>query len=85
MLGHKDSIHVQNWPTYDPKKLLNDEMILAIQVNGKVRGNLSVSRRQSDEEVKRAALILPEVQKWLDGKEPKKVIVVSGRIISIVT
>ena len=84
MLGHSDSIHIQDWPTYDPKKLLKDEITLAIQINGKVRGNLPTSRGKSEEEIKLAALALPEVQKWLDGKEPKKVIVVPGRIVSIV-
>ena len=84
-LGHKDSIHIENWPTYDQKKIEKDEITLAVQVNGKVRASLSVSRSQSDEEMRVAALSLVEIKKWLNGKEPKRVIIVPKRIISIVT
>ena len=84
-LGHDDSIHTQNWPTYDPRKLLKDEITLAVQIDGKVRASLTVSRNQNEEEIKIAALSLPEVEKWLNGREPKRIIVVLGRIISIVT
>ena len=84
-IGHTDSIHIQSWPAYDPKKIETDEVVLAIQVDGKVRTSLSTIRDQDEEEVKALALALPEVKKWLDGKEPKRVIVVPGRIVSIVT
>ena len=84
-LGYKDSIHTQSWPTYDPEKLLKDEITLAIQVNGKVRASLVLRRGQSEEEIKTTALALPEVKKWLDGKKPKKIIVVPNRIISFIT
>ncbi|MEK7176713.1 MAG: class I tRNA ligase family protein [Patescibacteria group bacterium] len=84
-LAHKDSIHSQSWPVFDPKKIEKDEFILAIQIDGKVRGTLKSSRNQSEDEIKSAALALPEVQKWLSGKEPKKVIIVPKKIISIVT
>lgn len=85
IFGHKDSIHLQSWPTYDPEKTEKDEITLAIQIDGKVRAKLTVSRGQSDDEVKTAALLLPEVQKWLDRKEPKRVIVVPQKIVSIVS
>jgi len=84
-LGHKGSIHIENWPAYDQKKIEKDEITLAVQVNGKVRASLSVSRSQSDEEMRVAALSLVEIKKWLNGKEPKRVIIVPKRIISIVT
>lgn len=84
-LGHKDSIHTQNWPTYDVKELESEEVTLAVQINGKVRTNLKVYRGQSEEEIKATALNLPEVKKWLGGKDPKKVILVPKRIISIVS
>ena len=85
LLGHKDSIHIQNWPTYDSKKLIKDEITLAIQINGKIRASLSISRNQSEVDLKKRVLMLPEVNKWLNGKEPKKIIVVPGKIISIAT
>ena len=84
-LGHKGSIHIENWPAYDQKKIEKDEITLAVQVNGKVRASLSVSRSQSEEEMRVAALSLVEIKKWLNGKEPKRVIIVPKRIISIVT
>jgi len=84
-LGRTDSIHTQNWPTYDSKKIERDEITLAVQVDDKVRASLLVLRGQSEEEIKAAALALPEVKKWLNGKAPKKVIIVPRRIISIVT
>ncbi|OHB14643.1 MAG: leucine--tRNA ligase [Candidatus Zambryskibacteria bacterium RIFCSPLOWO2_12_FULL_45_14] len=84
-LGHKSSVHTENWPVYDPSKLLKDEIVIAVQVNGKVRANLPISRGQDEAEIKIQALNLDEVKKWLDGKEPKKVIVVPEKIISIVT
>ena len=84
-LGHKDSIHTGDWPTYDQKKIEKDEVTLAVQVDGKVRANLFVARGQDEEEIKAIVLTLPEVKKWLDGKEPKRVIIVPDRIVSIVT
>ena len=84
-LGRTDSIHTQNWPTYDSKKIERDEITLAVQVDDKVRASLLVLRGQGEEEIKAAALALPEVKKWLNGKAPKKVIIVPRRIISIVT
>jgi len=84
-IGHKDSIHTQKWPKYDPNLLLSNEVVLVIQVNGKVRGTLTTLRIEPEEETKRKALALPEVKKWLDDKEPKKVIIVPGKIASIVT
>ena len=84
-LGHKDSIHVQGWPEFNPKKLEKDEVVMAVQVDGKVRGTLTISHNQSENEIRGIALSLPEVKKWLGNKEPKKVIVVPKKIISIVT
>jgi len=85
MLGHAESVHKEKWPQYDSSKLETDEVTLAIQVNGKVRGTLTTLRIDSEEEIKKKALLMPEVQKWLKGGEPSKVIVVPGRLISIVT
>jgi leucyl-tRNA synthetase len=84
-LGHKESIHKEIWPQYDQSKLETGEAILAIQINGKVRASLTISEGQSEEEIKAAALSLSGVKKWLEGKEPNRVIIVPKRIISIVT
>jgi leucyl-tRNA synthetase len=57
--------------------------MVAVQVNGKVRASIKVSN-ESEEKIKAIVLAMPEVKKWLEGKEPKKVIVVPRKIISIV-
>lgn len=70
------------WPTYDPSMLVQDTAILVVQVNGKLRANLNIKRGalQADVEEPAKALIL----KWLDGKEPVKVIYVKDRLINFV-
>jgi len=79
------SIHLEKWPRYDSSKLETEEITMAIQVNGKMRACLIVQHDQSEEEIKILALSLPEVKKWLNDKEPRKVLVVPRKIISIVT
>ncbi len=84
-IGYSESVHTQAWSTYDPTKIDSEEIVIVIQVNGKVRASLTVSVNDSDNEIKARALSLPEVQKWLVDKEPKKVIIVPKKIISIVS
>jgi leucyl-tRNA synthetase len=84
-LGHDTFIHLEPWPSYDESKLQFSEVTIAVQVNGKVRATLSVDKSLGEEDVKVRALELPEVKKWLKDEEPKKIIVVSGKIVSIVT
>src|SRR3989338_3291285 len=57
LLGRKYSIHIQNWPTYDSKKLIKDEIILNVQINGKIRANISISRNQSEADLKKRVLM----------------------------
>ena len=85
LLDHAGSIHTQNWPSYDQKKTEKDEIVLAIQIDGKVRASLVVLHNQSEEEIRTTALSLPEVKKWLLGRKPNKVIIVPKKIVSIVT
>ncbi|PJA36653.1 MAG: leucine--tRNA ligase [Candidatus Zambryskibacteria bacterium CG_4_9_14_3_um_filter_42_9] len=84
-LDHEGSIHKEPWPLYDSEKLERNEVTLVVQINGKVRASLYISRDTGEEETKSFALNLPEIKKWLNGKEPKKVIVVPERVVSIVT
>ena len=58
--------------------------MLVLQVNGKMRGSIEVGRDISDDDAKTTALCHPNVVKWLGGKEPKKIIVVPGKLVSIV-
>jgi leucyl-tRNA synthetase len=83
-LGHTDSIHQQKWRDYDPSALIVDEITLVIQINGKVRDNLLVPANLSKQELEEYAKTAPQVQKYLDGKEIKKVIVVPNKLVNLV-
>lgn len=83
-LGHNDSIHIDHWPEFDEKYLVNDTLKLAVQVNGKVRAEINVPAEMSKEDIEKEALNQENVQNHLEGKIPKKVIYVPGRLISIV-
>ncbi len=83
-LGNTDSIALAPWPTYDEALTKESEITLAVQVNGKLRETITVSADISEEEAKKIALASETVQKWLEGKEPKKIIYVKGKLVSIV-
>jgi leucyl-tRNA synthetase len=83
-LGEGELIAHAEWPSWDPE-LAQDEMItIVIQVNGKKRDELQVSRDATNDELERLALASENAQRFLDGREPKKVIVVPGRLVNIV-
>ncbi|MFA7244687.1 MAG: leucine--tRNA ligase [Candidatus Magasanikbacteria bacterium] len=84
MYGNSQSISTQKWPEYDESKTKEDVITIVVQVNGKVRDELQVGAELSEEDIKSKALALENVQKWLEGKDPKKVIYVKGRLVSIV-
>ncbi|MDO8521439.1 MAG: class I tRNA ligase family protein, partial [bacterium] len=83
-LGNTGSVHAAPWPTFDGEKARSDTKTIAIQVNGKLRGTLQIGEETSEEEVRNEARTKPEVKKWLDGKNVKKVIFISGRTINFV-
>ncbi|MFH2018373.1 MAG: class I tRNA ligase family protein, partial [bacterium] len=83
-LGNKESIFLSDWPAYDAELAKDAEIILAVQVNGKLRDILTVSADISEEEAKQTALASEKIQKWLEGNQPKKIIYVKGKLISIV-
>ncbi|MFH1947369.1 MAG: leucine--tRNA ligase [Candidatus Magasanikbacteria bacterium] len=82
--GNKDSVCTQPWPEYDPELIKDDEITIVVQVNGKLRGEMTVSVDISVDDAKKQALEIANVVKWLEGKEPKKVIYVKGKLVSIV-
>ena len=84
MLGHNNTIAYEEWPTYDENKASEDEIEIAIQVNGKVRDTLKVSKDISKEDLEEKAFASEVINKWVDGKEIVKVIIVPGRIVNIV-
>ena len=83
-IGNTSSVHLASWPAYDPAKTIASEMTIAIQVNGKVRDTITVVADATDEAVKEMALARPAVIKWIEGKEVKKVIMIKGKLLSIV-
>ncbi|MBI1215775.1 MAG: leucine--tRNA ligase, partial [Alphaproteobacteria bacterium] len=83
-LGHKEMLVDTAWPKADPALLENDSVTIAIQVNGKLRATVQLPRDVAKEEAEAAALGEPAVQKAMEGKTPRKVIVVPNRIINVV-
>ncbi|MCC9075852.1 leucine--tRNA ligase [Litorilinea aerophila] len=83
-LGHTESVHLQRWPEGDPEKAREEEITVVVQVNGKVRDKLLVSPGTDKATLESQALALGNVQKWIDGKQVRKVIVVPDRLVNIV-
>jgi leucyl-tRNA synthetase len=83
-LGHDRLVAETPWPEHDPALLKTDTVIIAIQVNGKRRGEVTVARDADNKTVEQAALAEDGVKRALGGAAPKKIIVVPGRIVNIV-
>jgi leucyl-tRNA synthetase len=82
--GHPYSIHQQAWPVYDAAAATEEQITLVVQINGKVRDRIEVAADISEAEAKATALASEQVQKHLEGKEPKKIVYVTGKLVSIV-
>ena len=72
------------WPVFDPVVAREESVELAVQVNGKVRGRITVPREAAEDEIKRLALAEPRVAEHIDGKQVAKLVVVPGRLVSVV-
>ena len=83
-LGHPYSIHQQPWPQVDEEAAKEDSIEIPVQVNGKLRDKIIVPADASEEDIKSAALATDGAQKHLEGKQPRKVIVVQNRLVNIV-
>ncbi|HLB95136.1 MAG TPA: class I tRNA ligase family protein, partial [Nitrospiria bacterium] len=83
-MGGSYSVHTQPWPRYDPALLITEEITVVIQVNGKLRSQIIVAADLTEEEIKARALSDVKTQKWLNGRQPQKVIYVKGRLVNIV-
>lgn len=84
LLGHEESIAYETWPTYDESLLKNETVTIVVQVNGKVRGKFEAAEGADNKELEDIAFSLETVQKQLEGKAVRKVIVVKGKIVNIV-
>lgn len=83
-LGIEGSIVTATWPEYNEEYLVESCVRYPVSFNGKVRFNIELPADMSKEDVEQAALTAPEAARWLEGKSPKKVIVVPGRIVNVV-
>ncbi len=83
-VGNKKSIHIADWPKFDPSLIVENEVNIAVQVNGKIRGSFKAAADLSKEELEMIAKKLPEVVKWIQDKNITKVIVVPNRLVNIV-
>lgn len=84
VLGHEGSIAYEPWPTWDESKLVETTHTVVVQVNGKVRGKFEVPAGTDEETLKEKALELKPVQKQIEGKTIRKIIVVKGKVVNIV-
>lgn len=84
ILGHEEAVVNVSWPTVDESALVQDKIELMVQVNGKLRSKVSVAANADKQVIESLALADDHVQKFTDGKEIRKVIVVPGRLVNIV-
>jgi leucyl-tRNA synthetase len=82
-LGHDDALDFANWPVWDDNQIVSDTMTIIVQVNGKLRAKLDVPAGTADDDIKVLALADENVERFVTG-EPKKVIYVPGKLVSIV-
>ena len=83
-LGNKGSLLNSMWPGYDPAAIIEDEIVIVVQVNGKLRGKVTVPADATDDTVKAAALADEKVMEHTAGKEIKKVVVVPKKLVNVV-
>jgi leucyl-tRNA synthetase len=82
VLGREQSVALQSFPVYDPSKLVQDEIEIVLQINSKVRAKVVVPADADAATLEKIALADPTVQKYLEGKTPKKVIAVPGKLVN---
>jgi len=84
LLGHRESLGREPWPTFDPAQTDSSEIELGVQVNGKLRDTVKVSKDISEADMKSLVLGREAIVKWMEGKPLKKFIYVKGKIVSVV-
>ncbi|MDZ8053293.1 MAG: leucine--tRNA ligase [Aulosira sp. ZfuVER01] len=84
LLGNSNSVHTQTWPSFDPAALVADEITLVIQIMGKTRGAIQVPSQADKAALEKYARESEVAQRYIEGKEIKKVIVVPGKLVNFV-
>jgi leucyl-tRNA synthetase len=82
--GKPYSIHLQPWPRFEPELARDEEVEVVVQVNGKVRDRLLLPAGADEAAARAAAFASPRVLEWIDGKEPRRVVYVAGKLLNIV-
>ncbi|MBN1783932.1 MAG: class I tRNA ligase family protein, partial [Alphaproteobacteria bacterium] len=83
-LGHKTSLVFEPWPTYDEKYLIDDEVTVVLQINGKNRSEIIVAKDTDKKELEEKALSDEKIKKFIDGNPVRKIIVVPNKLVNIV-
>jgi leucyl-tRNA synthetase len=84
VLGHVGGVEQAGWPDFEPAALVEEEKTIVVQVNGKVRGKVTVAANADEETLRAAALAEDNVVRFIEGKTVRKVIVVPGRLVNVV-
>ena len=83
-LGHTVPLSATAWPAWDAEAVVDEELLVVVQVNGKLRSKLSVAVGMDEEAIKQLALADEKVKVFTDGKQVRKVIYVPGKLVNIV-
>jgi leucyl-tRNA synthetase len=83
-LGHEGLIQQTMWPSWDDTQIIEDVITVVVQVNGKLRGKLEVPREVPQAEIEKRAFENENVQAFVEGKQPKKIIYIPGKLLNIV-
>lgn len=83
-LGHTETVTYEAWPAYDESKMVDDEVEVVVQVNGKVKTKLVIAKDSTKEQLEAAALADEQVQKAAEGKQIRKVIAIPGKLVNVV-
>ncbi|KGF98598.1 Leucyl-tRNA synthetase [Prochlorococcus marinus str. MIT 9302] len=84
LIGFKNSVHLEHWPSFNVEALKEDSYELVIQVNGKVRDKININNEINEDQIKELTLKRPNILKWTKDKEIRKIIIVKGKIMNIV-
>ena len=83
-LGERESIHLSTWPKYDESLVVEDQVTVGVQINGKLRAEITLAKDVDSKEVEKMVLELPKIKEHIEGKNISNIIVVPNRIINIV-
>jgi len=83
-LGHRETLDAVPWPTYSEAALTEEQLLIVVQVNGKMRGKFSVPAEANQERIQTLALADPKILGFLEGKKVQRVVYVPRRLVNIV-